>query len=318
MVSPDFAPPPNNGSIPFAELELQRLEVRQTTNRYKVGIVTIVTVAVLYFLVLSLKGGDVPIPVIVGPPAALVLLLEFLIRRKSAAFNNSYLNAILPPFLEQIDRSIEYVHEGGISETEFKNSELFRGFNRYKSSNLIRGSLHQTSFTMGFVHAENKRSGKNSSTGTIFKGVILIADFNKHFRSKVRLFPDGSENFLWGLGRKLQPNHQAGTSLTRMDNQEFENMFKVYVSDEVEARYILTQDLMSRILEMSRRLGGSIKIAFNEQLLTIAVPTDHFLKVSLNTPADSDPSIQELRLEIEAFVSIIDQLNLNTRIWTKQ
>jgi hypothetical protein len=187
------------------------------------------------------------------------------------------------------------------------------------SSDLIMGTVGQTQMAMAEVKAtkESTDSEGRKTLTTVFQGILLVADFNKHFRSSVYLLPDASENVMWGLGRKMQRNHHHGARLTRMDNQEFENAFKVYVGDETEGRYVLTQDLMERILQANTRLGGDLSMGFHNSYMVLAVPRYTFLEVNTKVPAKDNASLQELQYELDLFLSLIDQLNLNTRIWTK-
>lgn len=310
---------PQTQPIPYASLEQERQALRKSITTYKIVGAFVIAGGVIAAILLGVLGGRVLSPYAVAGAGFIVAGLIVFSHHKTNKFSERYLHALLPPVLQQYDKSIVYDFDGQLPEHLLHQSGLVGGFNRYDAQQLITGTLHRTNFIMGWVHAERKSgSGKNSNKVTVFKGVCMVVDFNKYFRSKVHLLPDSSENALWGLGRKMQFNNRHGASLTRMDNQEFEDAFKVYVSDEVEARYILTQDLMARILDMRSKLSHRIRIGFNQNLLTIAVPTPFFLKVNTKVPADHDPAIQRLRYELDAYISIIDDLNLNTRIWTKR
>ena len=104
-----------------------------------------------------------------------------------------------------------------------------------------------------------------------------------------------------------------------MENPDFENTFDVYSTDQVEARYLITPSMMERLLELDRKFGQGVTISFRDSTILIAIPDskNHF-EASIWNPITN---IQSLSAEIEtisALISIVDDLNLNTRIWSKE
>ncbi len=69
---------------------------------------------------------------------------------------------------------------------------------------------------------------------TIFKGLLVGADFHKHFKSEVIVTPDFAESTFGRLGRMFQ---KLGGNLEEMENPEFEKAFVVRATDPIESRY---------------------------------------------------------------------------------
>lgn len=98
----------------------------------------------------------------------------------------------------------------------------------------------------------------------------------------------------------------------------FENQFVVYGSDQQEARYILTPALIQKILALKLRFANSIRLAFKDGRVFVAISySDNLFEApTFSGPIDKS-EIESVHSLLAAFTGIIDELNLNTRIWTK-
>ena len=226
---------------------------------------------------------------------------------------------IVKPLVQFVNPEFNYCPEWGITNAEFKSCGIFRTHNRFKSEDLIIGTLDKSKFQYSEIDAKYESgSGKNRSVKTIFKGVLLIADFNKHFNGKTYVRTDVAEKFFGKLiGNSLQKIFSTA-SLVKLENQEFEQEFVVKSTDPVEARYILTPSLMDRMMRL-RRKHGKIQFSFIEEKMYIAIPSnkDRF-EPSMFNRLDNYSLIKDFYDEVTTIVDIIEELNLNTRIWTKE
>jgi hypothetical protein len=96
-------------------------------------------------------------------------------------------------------------------------------------------------------------------------------------------------------------------------------LFVVYSDDQVTARYILSPVLMQRIVTFRTRMNLTIALSFIDSHMYIAIPGN---KNRLEPPLVSSAqlSIEEIRAylaDIAFAEGVIQDLNLNTRIWTK-
>lgn len=105
--------------------------------------------------------------------------------------------------------------------------------------------------------------------------------------------------------------------MIRMENPEFEKYFAVYAHDDVEARYLLSPSLMERMVELRERFDSRIAFSFTDSCMNIAIPsTRNFFEMP-----DGDLDCESLRQclsEFLLFLRIVDELNLNVRIWSKE
>ena len=171
---------------------------------------------------------------------------------------------------------------------------------------------------------EKHGSGKNTTYHTFFKGIFLIADFNKDFRYSHWVLPDSAEvAFGQVVGNFLQKINLPGRGhMTRMEDPAFEKKFVVYTENDVEARYILTPKLMRTMLALSERFRkgvSRIAFAFMDSNVYIAIPIesgrDLFEMPSRgDLGADTAKRTQE---ELKEILSVFDVMELDLRLWSK-
>jgi len=215
-----------------------------------------------------------------------------------------------------------YVPGSGISEGMFVAADLFSRPDRYHSEDLFQGMIGKTSIMFSEVHAEEKHTstdskGRRKTTwSTIFKGVFLIADFHKEFRSPVSVMPDFAERSLGWFGKKLQ---KLGGSLQRLENPEFEKLFVVRGADPLETRYLLTPRMQECLVELHQRVGQGVCIGFRASNVVLALPNSvNLFEADSKVPAADRNQLEGLLFDLWNCVRIVEDLDLNTRIWTKE
>ena len=234
---------------------------------------------------------------------------------------NEFKNKIVRNIISFIDSDLNYSPRSCIPKQTFMASKIFKTKpNRYKGDDLIHGKVGQTKIRFSELHAEYESgSGKNRSRRTVFKGLFFIADFNKHFRGETIVLPDTAENLFGGFGKLLQSWNVFRGNLIKLEDPEFEKLFVVYGSDQVEARYILSTSLMARISDFKKKTGRKIYLSFvsSNVYVAVAYTKSLFEPRIFRTLLDFEP-IAEYFEDLSLAVGIVDDLNLNTRIWTKE
>lgn len=93
----------------------------------------------------------------------------------------------------------------------------------------------------------------------------------------------------------------------------------VYSDDQVEARYVLSTSLMRRITEFKEKHPNSIFLSFVNSCLHVAISYQRNLFEPRFFKKITDFSVAKAYFEdFQLALSIVDELNLNNRIWTKQ
>lgn len=225
-----------------------------------------------------------------------------------------------------IEEGLQYQPKGLIPIEQFKASRIFRSrIDRYRGEDLVYGRVGRTDVRFSEVHAEYKTTSTDSKGHThthwhtIFRGVFFIADFNKDFRGRTLVLPDTAERLFGHFGQKLQAIAMPRMELVRLEDRRFEREFVVYGDDQIEARYILTPSLMDRILQLKDRTGRTIYLSFADSKVYLAISTGENILEPRLSGCLADPSIiQRYYQQIASVLRIVDDLNLNIRIWSRQ
>lgn len=233
---------------------------------------------------------------------------------------------IIGPLVKTVDAGLNYNPKGHISLQEFQQSRIFLNqVDRFAGEDLVSGTLGQTSIRFSEIHAEYKTESRdsdgNSQTNwhTIFKGVFLIADFNKHFRNLTLVLPDTAEKLFGWVGEKLQAMNVTRPELVKLEDPEFENHFVVYSENRVEARYILSPSLMRRLVDYRKKTRKNLSISFVNDHIMMAIPYSHNLfEPNILKSNLAFETIKKFLEDIHLFAGVVEDLNLNTRIWSKE
>ena len=320
---------------------LQQIEA----GRKKLGFAALVTIgiALLVFL-LSSALSTPPSPrqgmyasqhssspqafMFVIPVVVIGLIYGFVIYQRhihghASVYEAAYKRKVISAMTHLIQPEMVYSPERGISERSFREMGLYSGdVDRYHCEDLFAGKIGKTSLMFSEAHAEDKRTSTDSKGRTtthwvtIFKGLLTIVDFNKNFRSWVTIEPDFAESSFGWLGRKMQ---SLSGNLIRLENPEFEQAFVVRGGDQVEARYLLTPDMQERLLDLRKWFGDDIRMSLHHSRLHLTIPnTDNWFEPSINRSAHDTSQMHSFLHQMTSIFRIVEMLDLNTRIWTKQ
>jgi hypothetical protein len=221
-----------------------------------------------------------------------------------------------------IDETLIYDPKGKITEKTYKKSKLFTNVvDKYKGDDYVQGKLGSTQIEFSELHTQYKTIDKDGKTQwhTIFKGIFFNADFNKEFNGEIFVEPDIAEKLFGSFGGALQGMNKAKGDLVKMENVEFEKEFVVYASDQVEARYVLSTKLLQRILDFKNKTGKKIFLSFIDSSVFVAISLNkNLFEISYFKSLLNRGVIDSFYSYLELCVSIVEDLDLNTRIWTKK
>ena len=163
------------------------------------------------------------------------------LKRRAQCFKET----VIPVIAQLVDPGIKYKSEGMIMPLLYKDSCLYRDYDRYSGADLFYGTYRGIHFKFSYVVSEyytetRSDSGSRSrSWHDIFRGIFFVVDFNKEFHSLTLVKPDRIEGT---LGRGISSFFQKMDSsqpgkLIRMEDAAFEKAFVITSTDELEARY---------------------------------------------------------------------------------
>lgn len=302
-------------------LEDQRKSLKKKT----IFIIAIIVVFALIFL------GSQFYPVVssllflfpVGLVAIGFLVYKIYVGKK--LYRTAFKESVVRKIVELINPTWNYSPTGHISHGYYQTSKLFpKSVDRYKGDDLVTGVIEKTDFRISELHTEYKSEttdseGRRKTTWhTIFKGLFAHIDFNKEIKGETLVLPDTAEKMFGSFGKRFQKMSGRG-KLIQMDNVEFEKEFVVYGSDQIEARYVLTPTMMEAILSLKKQFGKEVYFSFIGSRVYFGME----FKKDLFEPRifKSGVQFEDMRRMNEQFSvieTIIHEMNLNTRIWTKE
>ena len=151
--------------------------------------------------------------------------------------------------------------------------------------------------------------------------MFVIADFNKNISGRTYVMPDNYDKVYKNLMIFEERQNTSFGELVKMDNDEFENNFVVYSSDQIEARYILSSSMMEKLLNLRNRINTKFSVCFYQSHIYLIFPFPIYLdliKINIRKKSIQFDDVKDYYLILLSVVNIVEELDLNTRIWTKE
>ncbi len=265
-------------------------------------------------------------PLLLGVAAVtfiIIGIISLISHRNDSEFLTKYRevfrNLLIPEILRTLEVDAHFNAGKGISGKAFQSLSFFNTpHDQFHSSDKITGSVDGVSFSISNVHSQMHADAQGSYL-TQFQGFFLMLEFNKAFKGRTYVLPDNAERLLGKGGRSLQKAFKRkGTKLIHLDDPEFEKVFTVYSTDEIEARYILSHSMMKRLCELRGRFGERVRFSFRDNFVCLAIPTGrNYLLPKTNRPATSQKQFRSIYRCLKMLLGIVHDLDLTTRIWSK-
>jgi hypothetical protein len=201
-----------------------------------------------------------------------------------------------------------YSPDSYIKPEIFHQSAIFNPSGNLRGDDLVRGHIGGTPFEaceLSSMHSSN--DNKKPPEG--FHGIFFHIDFNKTIHGHTIVQPQNA------VGLRLKS--RSGLSRVALEDPVFEARFEVYSSNPVEARYILTPALMERIVEVQSQTDKRICLAFVANRAFVAVHYGRQLFEPAIATTTSYESIARMADNFRLAELVVHELDLNTRIWTK-
>ena len=247
--------------------------------------------------------------------------LLFVIRKQRKAYRISYKQNIVKAIVELINPDWKYDSVGRINPKDYKNSQLFSSlWDKYDGDDLVKGIIEKTDFELSELHTRYKTysndsdGGKKENWHTIFKGLFAHAEFNKDIKGRTFVLPEkANKNF-----KEHGVNKQNDTKLVKLENPEFEKIFKVYSTDQIESRYILTPAMMEAMVTIYRKFDKGVYFSFIGSRVYIAMSfTQDLFEPRILKSGVRFEDMEQMNDNFRLIQLVIHEMNLNTRIWTK-
>jgi len=294
-------------------------------KRYVLGFLLLIVLASANYLLISQNPPEYVIIISVLLSSTGGLWYIFVTYGRKSEYRKSFKSNIVSEMVRLYNPEWQYLFDSFISERDYQMSGIFpHHCDRYSGDDQVIGKIDKTDFQFSELHTQYKqvtygsKGQRHEHWVTIFRGLFMHADFNKNFSGTTFVLPDTAERLLGAFGQSLQKLSGRG-ELVKLENPEFEKRFVVYSSDQVESRYILTPAIMESIVNISNRFGGEIYFSFVGSRVYFANSINQELfEPSIFRSGVNFSDVKEMFDLFEMILVLVQELNLNTRIWTKK
>ena len=289
--------------------ELQKLK-KDLKERFFLS--SVVVLAGYIFIVGNLAQSDEGVSIIIATlMAALILVIIYLML--SNPLEKAFRKRITSKIVSLISDTLSYYPEEHISEDEYKASKLYSThYDHFSGNNLIEGKYKGVPIKFSYLkvtedEVEEERDSEGHThtttrTVTIFAGTFFIAEFNKKFKGEVLVLPKRFHIF-------------RSNRMVILENPDFHNIFDVYSSDQILARYIISTSLMERLIHLAGIFGKySIRLSFINSMLYLAISGLNPFVVNI-LDLDNKEMYEKHLKNIKKVADIVDYLNLTLNIW---
>ena len=236
-------------------------------------------------------------------------------------YRSFYKNVFVSTVVADIDSNFTYEPHKGISAKEFYKSGIYRRVNFY-GEDQISGTYANVKFQLSEAIKVEKTYDSNGSKDPYlallrvskviydeymdFSGTVLVCEFYKNFKGQTI------------LADKKVLNTKISGEKEILDDTEFNNEFRVFTDDKIEARYLLSPGFMQRLREVKQGFDSAVSLsaAFMDDkfYLFLNGAKDRF-ESSLFDPPPSLSDTQAIKDEILRLLRVIDELNLSLDVY---
>nr|WP_314392246.1 DUF3137 domain-containing protein [uncultured Campylobacter sp.] len=226
-------------------------------------------------------------------------------------FESIFTDSFTSKFKRKVIRSIVEscgltYHPGGFVENDYLYMIYDFDIDKYSGNDLIFGQIEGVRVKFSDVEAISIKEDwqGNKTHRVLFAGLLFVADFPKRLKAVTQIC-SGTDDF-----------KDYGGKRARMDDAEFERYFRVYATDQIEARYALTPSLMESLKLLKMRFHRPINIVLTGDKICMAIRTgrDNF-EPDLRRPLVGKGANRFYKDEIGGFLRIVEELRLNRKIW---
>ncbi len=241
-------------------------------------------------------------------------------RSRYRYYVEEFKNRVIRQVIDFFGYNLLYAADSGVSEHMFQASGIFNvSLDVFKHEDGITGTVGQTQVSLSELCVKDVRGyGRNRRYVEIFNGLFIVADFHKHFKGKTFVLTDHAERVFGFIGKMFQEMNFSRPPLVCLGDPSFEKEFVVHSTDQQEAHYILTPDMMKRMVRLKQSVKAPVQFSFVDSSIYIAIPqAKNMFEPKLFGTSHPRMQVYEYYTDLKRVFQVIEDLNLNTRIWSK-
>lgn len=302
--------------VPPKQIDEQKL-VEDLTDYVKKSTCNAIITVIIFFifiiaLIIAMVDPRIDYMFIIGALAvvALISIIMFIVKNlinkedPNKYTTLDYKNYVIRKAIEGEVQELVYEPHFGLPNSVYEDLNAILDGNMYRKEDFITGKYHNVYFAQSDLIVEYK---DNSSSATYFKGRWVGFNYPKQFQGTVIV---KDKNFFYVAKRKDLGDIQ-------LENPLFNEMFTVKSSDMHLAYYLLTPQIMERLMYLKQNAKGTIVACFKDGILHIFINNgqDSFEPNLRKINLMSD--IQKFKYDFSLVSGIAAILNINDNIYVQ-
>ena len=185
---------------------------------------------------------------------------------------NEIFDEIIPSIIQDQFEGFTYSHKDGIDGITYSGAG-FERYDRFRSDDLIEGTVCGYNFIMSEVHTEREYRDKDGHRNyvTIFHGTFSKVNLNKNLGCFINIVNNKIKLF-------------SRDYYTTIDNEAFEKIYDVFTDDKIKALRLLTPDVTTKMIDLYNDTGIYCEIKIMGTVLYIRLYTGPLFNFSLSSP----------------------------------
>ncbi|MDX2063482.1 MAG: DUF3137 domain-containing protein [Bacteroidia bacterium] len=253
---------------------LKAVEAKRLSIVYKVIAMVVVMAALLATIVYYMVKADWSIGwiffvVLVLPVLTGALFYDMISNRD---FYMDFKTEVIERILKFIDPSFTYISHKYIAPAQLVESRLFVHLpKKYKGDDYVSGIIGQnTKIEFSEVVARHKsvlqEANKQSSEWKLtFKGLYFVAQTDRSFAGHTFIIPAGESS------DSLMQVHGHIPEKVDLGDDKFGTFFSVYSTNPAEARQLIKQPMIDRLVEFRSHRTNPVRISFVGNKINVAI-----------------------------------------------
>lgn len=301
---------------------LKKLETDRKNLQHRIIVVGIFYTLIAFLIAATLFNNNINGDMLGFFIFAYIGIGTFIYKYLIKDYTQEFKQKVIAPLITEIDTNLNYMPEMHVSQKHFTRSHLYNSSpDRFSGNDFVSGKIDGINIEFSDLHVEkrHKNSKGKDSWSTVFQGLFIVSEFHKHFKGRTIILPDNAQSTFGDIiGNWLQSNNFTRDELVKMDHIEFEKEFVVYSNDQVEARYILSHALMSRLHAFRKRSAHPVCISFVGGNIYMAIEYNRDLfEPSIFHSLLKYKIAMEYVSTLHLAIGIVEELKLNEKLWSK-
>lgn len=223
-----------------------------------------------------------------------------------ANYRSRFKQDVVAEIFKVVCPSAVYDPVQGITAAVFDAPGLFNTRGAFDSDDRVRGRIGRTPFEASEVgRAYSTGTGRHSRSYTVFRGLFFHLDSNQSVNGVTLVEPRRAKAHQIGV--------REGLSAVSFVDSAFDDEFKVYASNQAQARALLTTAMTEHLLALRQHAGQPVFLAFKDRRVYVAVHYDRKLFEPGVAVSTSKSALREIAEQFALVETIVRELELNAR-----